>query len=94
MTAAEVGTLGPDRICEFVAAGDHPEAEAVLVPDTAMHSDALVAELEVSLAKPVLTANVVTMWEALRLAGALATTRADGRLGRLFARPDRVVATA
>lgn len=83
ITATEVGTLGPDRVVEFVTSGDHPDAEAVLVPDTALHSAGAVAELEERLGKPVLTANVVTMWEALRLAGAVDGTRADG-LGSLF----------
>ncbi|MFC5746511.1 maleate cis-trans isomerase [Actinomadura rugatobispora] len=35
ITAAEVGTLGRDEVLDFVAANDHPDAEAVLVPDTA-----------------------------------------------------------
>ncbi len=84
MTATEVGTFGAERVLDFVISGDHPEAEAVLVPDTALHSAAVVTALEERLAKPVLTANVVTMWEGLRLAGALETTSAAG-LGRLFA---------
>lgn len=80
ITAAEVGTFGPDRVRRFVAAADHPDAEAILVPDTALHSVDLVDELEQDLGKPVLTANQVTMWEALRLAG---VTSAGG-VGRLF----------
>jgi len=84
ITAAEVGTLGPERVRRFVTSGDHPDAQAVLVPDTALHTVGVVEELEAALGKPVLTANVVTMWEALRLAGALGATRARG-LGRLFA---------
>ncbi len=83
LTATEVGTFGSDRVLDFVTSGDHPDAEVVLVPDTALHSAAVVAELEARLGKPVLTANLVTMWEAMRLAGALEATRAEG-LGRLF----------
>jgi maleate cis-trans isomerase len=81
LTAAEVGTFGRDRVLRFVSAGDHPDAAAVLVPDTALHSAAWVDDLEDALGKPVLTANQVTMWEALRLAGA--PLEAAG-LGRLF----------
>ncbi|MCD9625313.1 hypothetical protein LUW87_15770 [Rhabdothermincola sp. EGI L10124] len=84
ITATEVGTFGPERVLGFVTSGDHPDAEAVLVPDTALHSAGVVVDLEQRLAKPVLTANLVTMWEALRLAGALGRIRAEG-LGRLFA---------
>jgi maleate cis-trans isomerase len=83
ITATEVGTLGPERVVEFVSSGDHPDAQAVLVPDTALHSAGVVAELEEGLGKPVLTANIVTMWEALRLSGALDGLTAD-RLGALF----------
>jgi len=81
VTAAEVGTLVRERVLEFVQAGDHPEAEAVLVPDTALHTAAWLTDLEDTVAKPVLTANQVTMWGALGLAGVSGVT--DG-LGRLF----------
>lgn len=80
LTAAEVGTFGRDRVLQFVAAGDHPEAAAVLVPDTALHTAAWVDDLEAALGKTVLTANQVTMWEALRLAGRRPRAAALGRL--------------
>ncbi|MFD0801749.1 maleate cis-trans isomerase [Streptomonospora algeriensis] len=81
VTAAEVGTLSGDDVLEWVAAGDHPDAEAVLVPDTALHSAAILEALEDRLGKTVLTANQVSVWEGLRLAGA--TAPRDG-LGTLF----------
>ena len=68
-TAAEVGTLGPDQVVAMVAAADHPDAEAVLVPDTAMHTLAIVDKLEAAVGKPVLTANQVTVWKGLDLLG-------------------------
>jgi len=64
-TAAEVGTL----VVEMVVAADHPDAEAVLVPDTAMHTLAIVDKLEAAVGKPVLTANQVTVWKGLELLG-------------------------
>jgi maleate cis-trans isomerase len=82
ITAVEVGTLGRERVLSFVAAGDHPDAEAVLVPDTALHTVEWIDELEQTLGKRVLTANQVTMWHALRLAGRERPV-ADG-LGSLF----------
>jgi maleate cis-trans isomerase len=69
VTAAEVGTLGRDDVLDFVAANDHPDAEAVLVPDTALHTVAWLDDLEERLGKPVLTANQVSVWEGLRIAG-------------------------
>ncbi|WP_184080771.1 maleate cis-trans isomerase family protein [Nocardiopsis mwathae] len=82
VTAAEVGTLAAAEVLDFVAADDHPDAEAVLVPDTALHTAAILADLEARLGKTVLTANQVSVWEGLRLAGA--TAPRDG-LGALFA---------
>lgn len=80
-TAAEVGTLGYDRVLTMVQAADTPAAEAILVPDTAMHSLAWLDDLEAALGKPVLTANQVTVWEGLRIAGG--PTALPG-LGSLF----------
>lgn len=83
VTAAEVGTLGRDRVLSFVTGGDHPRAEAVLVPDTALHTVAWLDDLEEALGKPVLTANQVSVWEALRLAEAAVTAEGLGRLFRV-----------
>lgn len=69
VTAAEVGQLDPADVVELACAHDTPDAEAVLVPDTAMRTVALVDEIEERLGKPVLTANQVTIWAGLRLAG-------------------------
>ncbi|RKN39744.1 maleate cis-trans isomerase family protein [Streptomyces hoynatensis] len=69
ITAAEVGTWGRAEVRALALAGDDPAAEAVLLPDTALHTAAWVPELEEALGKPVLTANQVTAWEGLRLLG-------------------------
>ena len=68
ITAAEVGTWGYDEVLALARAVDGPDAEAVLLPDTALHTAAHIPDLEKELGKPVLTANQVTVWEALRLA--------------------------
>lgn len=75
------GDLSSESVWQLI--GDrHPGGvEAVLVPDTALHTLALVEELENGLDKIVLTANQVTAWYGLRLAGWRG--RAEG-LGRLF----------
>ncbi|MFD7402647.1 aspartate/glutamate racemase family protein [Streptomyces sp. NPDC059866] len=67
VTAAEVGTWGETELLALARATDHTDAEAVLLPDTALHTAAHIPALEKELAKPVLTANQVTVWEALRL---------------------------
>jgi maleate cis-trans isomerase len=79
-TAAEVGTLKPDQVVAMVTAADHPDAEAVLVPDTAMHTLAIISELEAAVGKPVLTANQVTVWKGLQLLGPVADLPGLGAL--------------
>ena len=81
-TAAEVGHLSPEQVVELAVSRDHPEAQTLVVPDTAMRTLAVIPELESRLGKPVLTANQVTVWQALRLAGARPTSSV---LGTLFA---------
>ena len=68
-TAGEVGLLGKDEVIAMAKAADHPDAEAILIPDTAMHSLRWVDDLERAAGKIVLTANQVTVWEGLRIAG-------------------------
>jgi maleate cis-trans isomerase len=81
ITAEEVGTLGRDGVLGILSSIDHEDAEAVLMPDTALHSVAWLDELESTAGKPVLTANQVTVWEGLRLAG---HTARHEQLGSLF----------
>ncbi|MFD5031949.1 decarboxylase [Streptomyces sp. NPDC058220] len=82
ITAAEVGTWGWEQVLELARAGDHPDADVVLMPDTALHTAGYLTELEEALGKPVLTANQVTVWEGLRLADRRAWAP---KLGTLFA---------
>ncbi len=80
ITAAEVGTWGYDEVLALARAGDDPTADAVLLPDTAMHTAAWVTKLEEELAKPVLTAHQVTAWEGLGLIGRAVDCPALGTL--------------
>lgn len=54
--------------------------QALLVPDTAMAGFELVRRLEARHGIPVLAANQVTVWEALRLANRMETVAGFGRL--------------
>lgn len=80
-TAALAGELDRKGVLELARSNDSPEAQAILIPDTALHSARWITELEAALGKPVLTANQVTVWQGLRLAGAL---RPCDALGHLF----------
>lgn len=79
-TAALVGRLTRSQVRDLAQRNDTPGAEALLIPDTAMHTVTQVDELERLLGKPVLTANAVTVWEGLRIAGLTRHTRGLGTL--------------
>ncbi|MEU9594885.1 decarboxylase [Streptomyces sp. NPDC048219] len=83
ITAAEVGTWTEAEVLALARSADRPDAEAVLLPDTALHTAAHIPLLEKELGKPVLTANQVTVWEGLRLADRRVNAP---ELGALFTR--------
>jgi maleate cis-trans isomerase len=88
ITATEVGTLSGDDAGALVAAADRNDADAVLVPDTALHTIDAIEALEQAAGKPVLTANQVSAWEGLRLAGADPKSHGPGHLfAALASRP-------
>ena len=76
----ESALIGREEVLRFARANDHPDADAVLIPDTALHTAGFLPELETVVGKTVLTANQVTMWEALRLANRLTPQSGLGRL--------------
>lgn len=81
-TAAEAGGWGAEEVLALAREGDHADADAVLLPGTALHTAAHLTALEKELAKPVLTANQVTVWEALRLVDRRVNAPALGTLFR------------
>lgn len=83
VTATEVGRLDRDAVLAVAARADTAGADALLVPDTAMHSLGWLGALESAAGVPVLTANQVTVWEGLRLLGSVPRI---GQLGSLFGR--------
>ncbi|MEU5363075.1 decarboxylase [Streptomyces sp. NPDC005925] len=89
VTAAEAATWGEKELLALARGADHPEAQAILLPDTALHTAAHLPALEKHLGKPVLTAHQVTAWEALRLADRRVNAPA---LGTLFTREPLVQA--
>jgi maleate cis-trans isomerase len=81
LSALDVAKLGTAEVVDLMRAADDPEAEAILLPDTALHTATCLPDLEKSFEKPVLTANQVTFWQSLCLVG---ETRVHPALGRLF----------
>ncbi|WP_159767777.1 maleate cis-trans isomerase family protein [Streptomyces sp. HM190] len=82
-TAAQVAAWTVDDILALARNADRPEAQALLLPDTALRTVSHVPALEKELGKPVLTATQVSVWEALRLADRRVNAP---ELGALFTR--------
>ena len=61
--------VGYAQVVEIVSAADTDEAEALFISCTNLPTYDLIEPLEQALGKPVLTANQVTMWAALRALG-------------------------
>jgi maleate cis-trans isomerase len=80
----EIGNLDPLRLNDLLRGVDSPEADAVFLSDTGIVLSPVAACLEADLGKPVFSANMATMWYALRLAG---VREAQAGLGRLFSTP-------
>ncbi|XAS68170.1 Asp/Glu/hydantoin racemase [Micrococcaceae bacterium Sec5.7] len=55
--------------CELIRAADVPEADVIFISCTNLPTYDIIAPLERELGKPVLSANQVTAWASLRLAG-------------------------
>uniref|UniRef100_A0AAU2JRK9 Maleate cis-trans isomerase n=1 Tax=Streptomyces sp. NBC_00049 TaxID=2903617 RepID=A0AAU2JRK9_9ACTN len=77
--------IRPDALHDWVAARVPDAAEAVVIGGNGFRAVGAIEALEATLGRPVLTANQVLLWAALRAAGA----RTDGitGYGGLFSRP-------
>ena len=73
------------EVVEIVRAADNPAADALFISCTNLPTYDLIEPLEQALGKPVLTANQVTMWAALRALGREAVGR-----GALLATTDHL----
>lgn len=79
----DAALIGESRVLDAIrrAAANHPDA--VVVPDTALPTMELITRLEAMAGCPVVTANQVTLWAALRLARRPLITDAYGHLFRM-----------
>jgi maleate isomerase len=66
---SDIRTVPYDVTAQLVRDTDCPGAEAVFISCTNLPTYDVIAPLEAELGKPVLTANQVTMWSALTVAG-------------------------
>jgi maleate cis-trans isomerase len=80
-TAAEVGTLGREQVVEMVRGADRDSAQAILVPDMAMHS---LAWRTTSRTQPASQGSPPTRSPSGRACGSAAETPPWPGLGTLF----------
>ncbi len=78
----DAALLQPEFIIGQIPQAVHPEAEVLLIPDTAMPSIFSINAFEACAGIPVFTANGVTVWNAMKLAG---RKLSDSRFGSLIA---------
>lgn len=76
----EVAAWGAEQITDMVMRSLSPDAQAVVVPETALHTAPLGNVLDDAAGRPVLTATQVTLWDAYRLAGISPRAAAAGVL--------------
>ena len=65
----DASAMDPERIVNGVREATVDGADVVLVPDTALPTLSIVERLEETASRPVLTANAVSLWEAMALGG-------------------------
>ncbi|MEV5962640.1 Asp/Glu racemase [Kribbella sp. NPDC051952] len=70
---AQIWAVPYETTVELVRSVDTDDAEAVFISCTNLPTYDVIAGLEATIGKPVLTANQVTIWSALALTGHLAT---------------------
>ncbi len=80
---SEQKAITPAGLHEWVIGHVPDAAEALVIGGNGFRAVGVIAALESDLKRPVLTANQVLLWAALRAAGA--ETRAVTKYGRLFA---------
>lgn len=74
--------VSPDELHDWVKAHVARQAEAVLIAGNGLRAVGVIQALEGALGRPVLTANQVTFWHALRTAGVTTRVVSYGRLFR------------
>lgn len=79
-----IGVLSPGDVYEFAKGAHHPDADVLFISCTNFATIEMLDVLEQDLGVPVLSANQVTMWEALNLAQ---VEPYKPGVGLLFARP-------
>ncbi len=82
MSGWDAALIDSERVLAEARSAMVPRAQALLVPDTAMPTLDLVERMEAATGSTVLSANAVSLWHAMDLAGRPMPSRGRGRLLR------------
>ena len=77
----EIAQVSRETLYHMAKEVDDPQADAIFISCTNLHTIEIIARLENDLGKPVITSNQATMWNMLRIAGI--NDRLEG-FGQLF----------
>ncbi|MDB5552973.1 MAG: eutA [Rhizobium sp.] len=76
----EMARVAPSEIVAFAREAFDPKSDALFVSCTALRAAGVAAEIEQAIGKPVVTSNLATAWQCLRICGDLASRPELGRL--------------
>lgn len=65
----QMARIAPAALVEIAKEATAPDAEALFVSCTALRAASMAAEMEAAIGKPVVTSNLATAWNCLRLCG-------------------------
>ena len=80
MPARQFVEVDPGEVYDWTKAHVPRQAEAVFIGGNGLRAIGVIEALEETLGQPVLTANQVAFWQALRLVGMNSKVRQYGRL--------------
>ena len=80
MPARQFVEVAPPELYDWTKANVPRQAEAVFIGGNGLRAIGVIEALEETLGRPVLTANQVAFWQALRLVGMTSKARQYGRL--------------
>jgi maleate cis-trans isomerase len=81
----EIGNLGPEVAYQTAINAMHPDADAIVIGETSFRTKEIIEPLESDSGKPVVAASIVSMWNAVRLAGVREPLSGLGALFRVVA---------
>lgn len=76
----EMARIAPSELVDFAVEAMDPKSDALFISCTAVRAAGVIAEIEHAIGKPVVSSNLATAWQCLRICGDTAPQPALGRL--------------